>query len=130
VLTLSTGFDHYYYLTGNQGNLLRIARVYAAATFNGEAASLTIDNNGLLFSQTASGCVLDGRVSAIDVRYNAYAVNLMVANCPGKNGAYEGFATLLDFAWVNGADQLLFTLFNSSGFVIGEAVDWLDPSRS
>jgi hypothetical protein len=50
-----------------------------------------------------------------------------VANCPGTNGTYEGVATLLDFSFANGADQVLFAAFNSGNFIVGEGVDWLDP---
>lgn len=131
VLTLSAYFDHYYYLPTlfQQDPLRLVSRVYAESTFNGERASLTIDDNGRLFSQAATGCVLDGAVTVIDSPYNAFAVNLTVANCPGKNGAYQGVATLIDFSWVNGANQVLFALFNGSGFIVGETVDWLDPLR-
>jgi hypothetical protein len=34
---------------------------------------------------------------------------------------------LLDFAWVNGANLVLFAAFNSGNFIVGEGVDWLDP---
>jgi hypothetical protein len=126
---LSAHFDHYYYLQLYGVAIQQLSHVYADAAFNGERASLTIDDRGKLFSQTASGCILDGGVTLIDSRYNAFAVSLTVADCPGKNGAYEGLATLIDFSFANGANQVLFTVFNTNGFVLGEAVDWLDPSR-
>ena len=88
---------------------------------------MTIDNSGVLFSQTASGCVLNGLVTAIDYGYNAVAVNLTVANCPGKNGTYAGVGTVLEFAWDNGTNRVLFAAFNSDNFIVGEGVDWLDP---
>ncbi len=122
-LTLSAEFDHYYYLEP----FTSVSFVYPAFFIDGEAASMRIDDNGTLFSQTASGCVLNGLVTAIDYGYNAFAVNVTVANCPGKNGTYEGVATLLDFAYANGANQVLFAAFNSDNFIVGEGVDWLDP---
>jgi hypothetical protein len=128
-LTLSAWFDHYYYLSEmlQRDPLGLVSFVYAAFFIKGEPASLTIDDDGALFSQTASGCVLNGLVTAIDPRYNAYALNVSVANCPGMNGAYDGVATLLDFFHGNGANQVLFAAFNSDNFIVGEGVDWLDP---
>jgi hypothetical protein len=123
VLTLSASFDHYYYLFEFQS----VSFVYAAFFIDGEAASMTIDDNGTLFSQTASGCVVNGLVTGIDYGYNAFAVNLTVANCAGKNGLYEGVATLLDVAWDNGYNQVLMAAFNSGSFIVGEGVDWLSP---
>ena len=54
--------------------------------------------------------------------YNAYTVDLRVSDCPGLNGAYGGLATLIDFAWVNGTDNLVIAVFNETTAIVGEAV--------
>jgi hypothetical protein len=59
-----------------------------------------VDANGSVFSQDpATGCVVNGTVSIIDSRYNAYRVQFTYANCTGQavvlNGLqFNGLATL------------------------------------
>jgi hypothetical protein len=61
---------------------------------------VTVDANGNIFSQDATtGCVLNGRASVIDSRYNAYHVEYTFASCTGQltalNGVtFTGLATL------------------------------------
>jgi len=75
----------------------------------------------LLFSQSASGCVLSGSIGIIDWPYNGYATSVTVDNCGGLNGEYSGLAFLEDFVYVNGTDDLLVAVFNDTNFISGKA---------
>jgi hypothetical protein len=126
--TFNGYYDHYYATTGG-GFVWPPDGVYTSFEIYGDPASLSIDPNGALFLQTASGCSGNGQMTNIDpghVRntggYNAYTVDVTVSDCPGLNGAYEGLATLIDFAWVNGTDNLVIAVFNGTTAIVGEAV--------
>jgi hypothetical protein len=57
----------------------------------GNNVVLTVSSNGSLFSQdAASGCVLNGTVSVINAKYNAYQVRFDYANCAGQASALNG----------------------------------------
>lgn len=65
-----------------------------SGTYLSEDEVLTIDSQGKLFSQDPiSDCVLNGLVSIIDGRYNAYNLGFEVANCSGEEAILNG----LDF---------------------------------
>jgi hypothetical protein len=46
-----------------------------------------------------------------------------ISNCPGLNGIYEGLATLTDFSWVNGTNDLAIAVFNETTAIVGQAVN-------
>jgi hypothetical protein len=65
-----------------------------SGTYLSEDEVLTIDSQGRLFSQDpSSDCVLNGLVSIIDARYNAYNIGLEISNCIGEEALLNG----LDF---------------------------------
>jgi hypothetical protein len=126
--TFNGYYDHYYATVGG-AFVWPADGVYTSFDIYGDPASLSIDTNGALFLQTASGCSGNGQMINIDpahVRstpgYNAYTVDVTVSDCPALNGAYEGLATLIDFAWVNGTDNLVIAVFNETTAIVGEAV--------
>ena len=49
-------------------------------------------------------------------------MDVTLTECPGLNGAYGGLSTLIDFAWVNGTDNLVIAVFNETTAIVGEAV--------
>jgi hypothetical protein len=98
-------------------SLATVAASYSVFDVYGDPASFSIDSNGMLFSQTQSGCVGNGQVSIIDSRFNGYAVSVTVSNCPGLNGTYTGLAVTTDFAVPN--DVFLFGVFNSTTAILG-----------
>lgn len=54
-------------------------------------AIVSINANGQAFAQNPStGCVLNGTVSIIDSRYNAYRVEYTYSNCQGQNAILNG----------------------------------------
>lgn len=61
---------------------------------------LNINSNGVAFLQEpTTGCVLNGQVSTIDTRYNAYRIQWTFASCQGQNAVlngivFHGLATL------------------------------------
>ena len=65
---------------------------------------------------------IDPEHDPITPGYNAYTVDVTVSDCSGLNGAYDGLATLIDFAWVNGTDNLVIAVFNETTAIVGEAV--------
>jgi hypothetical protein len=126
--TFNGFYDHYYATTGG-AFVWPADGVYTDFEIYGDPASLSIDRNGALFLQTASGCSGNGQMTNIDpehVRntpgYNAYTVDVTVSDCPGLDGAYGGLATLIDFSWVNGTDNLVIAVFNETTAIVGEAV--------
>jgi hypothetical protein len=78
----------------------------------GAAGTLKVNANGTFLGSDISGCGYSGAISIIDSRYNAYRVNLTVANCGVANGAYEGLAGLLSTH--SGNDTLQFALSDPS----------------
>lgn len=73
--------------------------VYANSDILGVPAAFTIDADGTLFLQTASGCTGNGQVMNIlpdqvpgTTGYNAFNVELTLANCQELDGTYEGLA--------------------------------------
>lgn len=94
-----------------------VAGSYALFDVYGDPASFSIDANGVLFSQTQSGCVGNGQVTVIDPQVNGYRVQATVSNCPGLNGNYEGLAVTTDLMGTN--DVFLFGVFNSNAAIVG-----------
>jgi hypothetical protein len=128
VSTLRATFDHYYYRE-RHGDINNdwIEGVYATFAIFNDPASLSIDADDSMFSQSAAGCVLSGRFDIIDSLYNAYAADLTMANCDGLTGDYTGLAFLNDFVYVNGTDNLLIAVFSETSFISGEARKYSRP---
>jgi hypothetical protein len=59
-------------------------------TDNSTGAVLSINTNGVMTSQAASGCVLNGSVSTSDSSHNIYEVAYSYANCTGGDAALNG----------------------------------------
>lgn len=73
--------------------------VYANSDIFGVPAALTIDADGTLFLQTAAGCTGNGQVVNVlpnqvpgTTGYNAFNVEVTLANCQELDGTYEGLA--------------------------------------
>ena len=65
-----------------------------SGTYISDGEVLTIDSQGRVFSQDpGTDCVLNGLVSIIDARYNAYNIGFEIANCTGQEAILNG----LDF---------------------------------
>jgi hypothetical protein len=124
------GYYDHYYKTEGQAFLWPADGVYTDFDIYGDPASLTIHQDGTLFLQTASGCAGNGQMINIDPQqvrgqggYNAYTVEVTISSCPGLNGTYEGLATLTDFSWVNGTNDLAIAVFNETTAIVGQAVN-------
>lgn len=127
--TFNGYFDHYYAVYGQHTLIWRADGVYTTFDIYGDPASLSIDPDGGLFMQSASGCSGIGNMTRVgppygpNVKaYNAHHVELTVSDCAGLDGAYKGLATLIDFAWVNGTDDLVIAVFNDTATLVGLAV--------
>jgi len=122
VSALQAEFDHYYFRE-RHGDFSSdwIEGVYATFAIFDDPASLSIDADGSLFSQSSSGCVLSGDIGIIDWPYNGYAATVILETCAGLTGAYSGLAFLDDFSYVNGTDDLLIAVFNGTNFIAGKA---------
>jgi hypothetical protein len=79
---------------------------------SGFTNTFTIDSSGSITGSSASGCSYTGAVSIIDVSYDAYMVNLDIANCGGQNGSYGGLGALADTTTQN--DTFIASVSNSS----------------
>ena len=122
-------FDHYYAVYGQNTLIWPVEGAYTTFDIYGDPASLSIDPNGGLFMQSASGCSGNGTMARVGPplgpgvkAYNAHNVELTVSDCAGFDGSYEGMATLIDFAWVNGTDNLVIAVFSDTTAIVGEAV--------
>ena len=84
--SLSMTFDTRY----NRASSL--ATISGNYTESGTGTVFTVDANGLIFAQepAAIGCVINGTVSIIDARYNAYSVSVSYASCVGAYAALNG----------------------------------------
>ena len=93
-----------------------------AGSYGPSSLALTISADGTLFAQDAvTGCVINGMITTIDVRFNMYAVALSTMNCAS------------DFGVPNGAQlQGLATLNNSQApeYVIIRAADTVSATKS
>jgi hypothetical protein len=75
---LSLAFDSAY---RNSSALEKVAGNFKTST----GAILNISASGVVFAQDATtGCVINGAVSMIDPRFNAYGVKLAFTNCKGS----------------------------------------------
>jgi hypothetical protein len=90
LLTIAAMYDPLY----DAGSSVSLVQgIYSNAAWEGSPAAFSIDANGALFLQAASGCVWTGEVSIIDQRYDAYRVAVTLANCGPLDGSYLGLAT-------------------------------------
>jgi hypothetical protein len=54
-------------------------------------ALLSIDSAGAIYSQdTVNGCLVNGKVTLINTKYNAYAVSVTYSNCGASASALDG----------------------------------------
>lgn len=125
--TFHGSYDHIYATIGN-AFLWEARGVFTGFDFHGDPASLTIYDDDTLFMQTASGCTGNGHLVNVDPNhvsgtggYNAYTVDVTVAGCADLNGAYQGLATLVEFAFENGSDRLALAIFSDTKAVFGDA---------
>jgi hypothetical protein len=89
-LTISAMYDTLY----DAGSSLSLVQgIYGNAAWDGSPAAFSIDANGALFLQAASGCVWTGEVSIIDQLHDAYRVAVTLGNCGALDGGYLGLAT-------------------------------------
>jgi hypothetical protein len=118
--TFSGDFDHIDYVVPVDS---APDGVYTSFEIYGDPASLSIDPNGALFLQTASGCSGNGQIVLNTPGYNAYMVDVTVNDCPGLDGAYEGLAALFEVDSANGSDVLAISVFNETTAIVGVAVN-------
>jgi hypothetical protein len=72
------------------GSTLMNPRTFTLSTVAGNYTSTT---NGAVFLQDpATGCVLNGTVSIINARYNAYRVLFSYSNCQNQSVALNGIS--------------------------------------
>ena len=98
--------------------LATVAGSYAVFDVFGDPASFSVDANGALFSQTASGCVGNGQVSVVNPQFNGYNISVNVSNCPGLNGSYTGLGVMTD-AGSGTNNVFLFGIFNTLAAILG-----------
>jgi len=128
--TFSGNFDHYY-VAMKPALLWHVEGLYPNFDIYGDPASLSIDDAGALDVQSVSGCVGSGLIGNVPLpadpsieAYNAYTVELRLDDCGDLDGDYRGLATLIDFSWVNGTDNLVIAVFNDTAALVGEAVKY------
>jgi hypothetical protein len=99
--------------------LATVAGTYATFDIFGDPASFSVDANGVIFSQSAAGCVSNGQISIIDANFNAYDVTLDVTLCGALNGMYDGLGLTLDTNATN--DTFTLSVYTSQSVIIGHA---------
>jgi hypothetical protein len=113
--------DRYYY---GDSSLLGLTAVYPIFSVFGDPASFSIDADGALFSQAASGCVISGKVAIINPSLNLYAVNVTASACSTLDGAYAGLATVAEIPPDNAITRLKLAVFNDANFIAGDIIGW------
>ncbi len=117
-ISLPTHFVDFIYDRGSA--LATVAGVYATFDIFGDQASFSVDANGVIFSQSAAGCVSNGQVSIIDANFNAYDVTLDVTLCGALNGMYDGLGLTLDRNTTD--DNFTLSVYTSQSVIIGHAI--------
>lgn len=62
----------------------------------GYEAVVDVDESGDFFAQDTEGCTYLGEARSLNPNKNLYSVGMMVGSCGAFDGAYTGFAALLD----------------------------------
>jgi hypothetical protein len=120
--TLSlTGWDRYYL---GDSALTGVSAVYPIFDIFGDPATVSIDANGALLSQAASGCVLSGQIAIIDRTVNVYSASLVASSCSTLNGAYKGLVTVAEIPPDNAITRLKIAVFNDARFIAGDVIGW------
>ena len=57
---------------------------------------LEINDSGVIRGSNTSGCAYDGKIKTVDLRYNAYEVQLVATSCDNLDGTWSGLAYLSD----------------------------------
>ncbi len=116
-ISVSTQFVASVYDRGSA--LATVAGVYSTFDIFGDPASFSVDADGVIFSQSTAGCVINGQISIIDANFNAYDVTLDVTLCGALNGMYDGLGLTLDRNATN--DNFTFSVFTSQSVINGHA---------
>ena len=113
---MSTTFDNSY---DRGSDLATVAGAYSSFDIFGDPASFSVDANGVITSQSNSGCVGNGQISIIDANFNAYNVTLDVTSCGALDGMYDGLGLTQDNVTMD--DVFVFAVFTNQSTVIGAA---------
>ncbi len=114
--SVSTTFDNSY---DRGSDLATVAGAYSSFDIFGDPASFSVDANGIITSQSNSGCVGNGQISIIDANFNAYNVTLDVTSCGALDGMYDGLGLTQDNVTMD--DVFVFAVFTNQSTVIGAA---------
>ena len=115
---VSTTFDAVY---DRGSNLATVEGVYTTFDIFGDPASFSVDANGVITSQSTTGCISNGQISVIDSNFNAYDVTLDVTLCGALDGMYDGLGLTQD---ENATDDVFtFGVFTNLSAIVG------DPTR-
>ena len=114
--SVSTTFDNSY---DRGSDLATVAGAYSSFDIFGDPASFSVDANGIITSQSNSGCVANGQISIIDANFNAYNVTLDVTSCGALDGMYDGLGLTQDNVTMD--DVFVFAVFTNQSTVIGAA---------
>ena len=114
--SVSTTFDNSY---DRGSDLVTVAGAYSSFDIFGDPASFSVDANGIITSQSNSGCVGNGQISIIDANFNAYNVTLDVTSCGALDGMYDGLGITQDNVTMD--DVFVFAVFTNQSTVIGAA---------
>lgn len=121
ILTTTTSAGH---ALGSQESLLNYNSLYSKVsdlskvnanwtTLAGDTLSITADGQ-LTLQEVDSGCMINGQVSLIDARYNAYAITLTYGSC-NTNSAILNNATATGLAYIDDTKSPVVLVFGYNG---------------
>jgi len=65
--------------------------------FTGYAGQATITGKGHVSGSDELGCQYSGNIAIPDTRFNVFEIAVVISNCPGFNGSYEGLGEQIDW---------------------------------
>jgi hypothetical protein len=113
-ISVSTTFEALY---NRASALATVEGVYPTFDIFGDTASFAVDANGVITSQSTSGCVANGQITIIDAAFNAYDVALDITSCGALNGSYNGLGVTADAAATD--DVFNFGVFTTTSVILG-----------
>jgi len=125
ILGLSIAVTSIFDATYDRGaDLATVQATYTMFDLFGDMSSFDIDATGVIFGESATGCVLGGQVAVIDAAANVYDVNLVVTDAATicvLTGSYDGLGTSQDETVMD--DSFIFAVFvDGQQMIVGQAV--------
>ncbi len=121
-VSFSASFNYNALIHDRGSDLATVAGNYQRFDIYGDPASFSVNANGVITSQSNSGCVGNGQISIIDANFNVYDVTLDLTSCGALDGIYDGLG-LTSFSSDPATNNIfVFDVFTSQSVIDAAAV--------